>query len=322
VSPKMFAAIKNGHPTAWLRYSEFCQLAVQKRYETRRRMQIQMAAVQRPHLLSGYVAEVTYRRASSQDGLLDWIMHYVPGPRARAEFAAFNGTRIQRTRRVPRRLPAPTPVGAKRELVRRSASESSGQSTAHGLAMRFAERRFGLAEEVTADQLRQAQAILDACGGDDEMATTAVDLAANEGRDSQSGFPRVLGGVLKGGYIETARAGRERERRRREAADRLEEDRAQRERYERWCRQRAERRVRALSDERRKSIVDDRFPEFREKFRYYFQLRDWSHERIRAWAEPRILEQYGRKGELTFEAWSKRHEGSTNGTSGPDEALQ
>src|SRR5207247_6047737 len=47
VSPKMFAAISNGHPSAWMRYFDFCQLAVQRRHDTRRRMQIQMAAVQR-----------------------------------------------------------------------------------------------------------------------------------------------------------------------------------------------------------------------------------------------------------------------------------
>jgi len=322
VSPKMFAVIKNGHSTAWLRYSEFCQLAVQKRYDTRRRMQIQMAAVHRPHLLSGYVAEVSYRRASSQNGLLDWIIHYVPGSRARAEFAAFNGARNRAPQRVPARLPAPEPTGKNRHVIARGGSDSSDQSTARALAMSFAERRFGLATEVTADQLRQARIILDACGGDDEVATTAVHLAAKEGRDSRSGFPRVLGGVLKGGYIEIAKAAKDQERRRHEAADRLQDERARHERYEHWCGQRAERRIRALPAERRGSIVDERLSEFVEKFRYYFQLRGWDHDRIRAWAEPRILERYGREGEPTFEAWRERYDESATGTSGPDEALQ
>src|SRR5262245_6672223 len=91
LSPRVFAAIKNGHPSAWIRYSEFCTLAVARRQDTRRRMQTQMAAVHRAHLDSGYFQAVCWRAKDTDDGTQDWTIHYTPGPKARAEFHAFNG---------------------------------------------------------------------------------------------------------------------------------------------------------------------------------------------------------------------------------------
>jgi hypothetical protein len=176
--------------------------------------------------------------------------------------------------------------------------------------------------EVTAGQLQRAQAIIDACGGDHALANAAVDLAAKEGRETRSGFPRHLGGVLEGGYVERVRATREEQVRRQEVAIRREQDQARLDRYKTWCRRRAEQRVHALSTEARRQVLDERLPEFIAKYRFFLQLRAWGGERIRAWAEPRILEQYGREGEPTFDAWSKLHDVPATGSSGPDEALQ
>lgn len=325
VSPRMFAAIKNGYPTAWFRYSDFCLLAVQRRHPTRRRMQIQMASVHRPHLASGYVADVAYRHASSPDGLLDWVIHYVPGSRARAEFDTFNGRPFRTRGKAPQRFSPPASARTLRttQPAAGPVSDSAAAPTARSLAVRFAERRYGAAGvEITAAQLRRAQAILGACGGDRDVATTAVDLAAKDGRDSRSGFPQHLGGVLEGGYVERARATREEQVRRRDADIRREQDQARHDRYEVWCRRRAGERVEKLSPEARRLIIDERLPAFVEKFRFFFQLRSWSGERVRTWAEPRILEQYGREGEPTFDAWSKLHDVPATGSSGPEEALQ
>jgi len=285
VSPRMFAAIKNGYPTARFRYSDFCPLAVQKRHGTRRRMQIQMAAVHRPHLASSYLAEVAYRQASSPDGLLDWIIHYVPGSRARAEFHTFNGRRIRTTWKLTRQCPPPASAATVSTVhpVAGPVSATVSPPSVRSLAIRFAERRYGArVADVTNRQLQRAQAILDACGGDNDLATAAVDLAAKEGRDDRSGFPKHLGGVLEGGYVERVRAARQEELRRQEAAMRRRHDEARRRRYEAWCRRRAKQRVRALSPQAWRRILDERLPAFVQKFRYFFKLRDWSGERIRA----------------------------------------
>jgi hypothetical protein len=141
VSPGMFAAIKNAHPTAWLRYSDFCLLAVQRRQATRRRMQIQMAAVHRPHLASGYVAEIAYRPASTSDGVLDWIVHYVPGSRARAEYATFNGRRSLATPKAGRQFSPPASARALRttQPTAKPASAAVSPPAARSLVVRFAE---------------------------------------------------------------------------------------------------------------------------------------------------------------------------------------
>ena len=68
VSPKIFAVLKNGRSTAWIRYSDYCQYAVQKPQPTRSRMQAQMAAVHRPHRQSGYIASVNYKPSPTDDG--------------------------------------------------------------------------------------------------------------------------------------------------------------------------------------------------------------------------------------------------------------
>lgn len=325
VSPRVFAAIKNGFQTAWFRYSDFCLLAVQRRLPTRRRMQIQMAAVHRPHLASGYVADVTYRQAPSPDGLLDWVIHYVPGSRARAEFHTFNGRRSRTRWKAPQPLSPPVSVTPLRTTYRATTPtlDSATPPTARSLVVRFAEKRYGASVvEVTDRQLQRAQAILDACGGDHDAATTAVDLAATEGRGGRSGFPKHLGGVLEGGYVERARARREEQLRHRDADIRREQHQARRDRYEAWCRHRAGERVKKLSPEARRLIIEERLPAFVEKFRFYLQLRSWSGERIRAWAEPRLLTEYGREGEPTFDAWSKLHDVAATGSFGPNEALQ
>jgi hypothetical protein len=89
VSYKIFAALAHHQPAATLRYSEYCLLAPQPRYTTYDQVKKQLYKVHKPHLASDYLAQVCAERTTDRDGHPDWWLHYVPGPKARAEYAAF-----------------------------------------------------------------------------------------------------------------------------------------------------------------------------------------------------------------------------------------
>jgi hypothetical protein len=48
-----------------------------------------MNKVHRPHRESGYIAKVDFQQSTDGSGKPDWVMLYMPGPKARAEFRAF-----------------------------------------------------------------------------------------------------------------------------------------------------------------------------------------------------------------------------------------
>ena len=50
----------------------------------------QMWKIHRPHLQSGYLKASRYTATTDAEGNPDWMMHYVPGPRAHTEFRAFS----------------------------------------------------------------------------------------------------------------------------------------------------------------------------------------------------------------------------------------
>jgi hypothetical protein len=323
LSPKIFAAIKNGHPTAWIRYSEFCLLAVAKRQQTKRRMQSQMAAVHQPHRASGYFSTIAWRSERSTDGTLDWAIHYTPGPRARAEFEAFNGGR-QWLRRSPSAQPSVVHTKAEpRAFVSKATVATQEDSPAIVLARRFADKRHGTGTAVvTTSQASRATAILDALEGNLDLAIVAVDLAAQEGQRDRNGFPKHLGGVLEGGFVDRARVVRAEERRRASAHLLRQRESAVRERFDAWCRERADRRIAELDDPARQRLVDERLPRFVEENQYFVQQCELRGESVSAWAEPRILKRYSHEGEPSFEEWCRLHDGQPNNSSGPDEALQ
>jgi hypothetical protein len=322
-SPKMFAAIKNGHPTAWMSYSEFCLLAVQKQQSTRRRMQIQMAAVHRPHVVAGYISRVTYRPVPSATEEPNWTIHYIPGRRARAEFDAFNSGR-GRSARVANRATVLSPIGGAVAALPVDRIQTPAKALpARRLASAFAEKRFGgPAGDVTPNQVHRAQAILDSLDGDYDTAQLAVSLAAAEGRNNPKEFPKHIGGVLEGGFLERARVLRAEEARRRDDTASRAFERVRRSRYDEWCRHRAEARIAELSNEARRNLVDERLPRFVEEYRYFIQQRELSGESVLAWAEPRILERYGHDGKPGFEEWCRLYDTKPTDASGPQEALQ
>jgi hypothetical protein len=89
LSYKMFAALKHRHPYATLRYADYCLLSTQQRYADYEHVKKQMYKVHRPHLASGYITKVHYEGTTDADGQPDWFLHYIPGAKARAEYAAF-----------------------------------------------------------------------------------------------------------------------------------------------------------------------------------------------------------------------------------------
>ena len=90
-SYKIFAAIEHEYPEAKLLYSEYCMFSGHKRRTTHDAFVKHMYKVHKPHRTSKYIQQVRYQRITDQDGTLDWIIYYVPGERAHAQYNAFSG---------------------------------------------------------------------------------------------------------------------------------------------------------------------------------------------------------------------------------------
>lgn len=89
VSYKIFPALKYRRPYATMRYSDYCLLSTQQRFMLYEQVKKQLYKVHRPHLESGYLAKVAYTTSTDADGQPDWLLHYTPGPKAHAEYTAF-----------------------------------------------------------------------------------------------------------------------------------------------------------------------------------------------------------------------------------------
>ena len=85
----MFAACTYRHPHATLRYADYCLLSTQHRYTDAVHVQKQMYKVHRPDLQLGYRAVSSMPRPRMQTASRIGCLHYTPGPKARAEYAAF-----------------------------------------------------------------------------------------------------------------------------------------------------------------------------------------------------------------------------------------
>jgi hypothetical protein len=89
LSYQMYAAIKNDRDRAKLVYSELCKYAPLVRQTDWNIARPQLARIHAPHRKSGYVGKIEFQDTSDSDGKPDWIIHYQPGPKARAEFRVF-----------------------------------------------------------------------------------------------------------------------------------------------------------------------------------------------------------------------------------------
>jgi hypothetical protein len=89
ISYRIFAALRNDWPTARITYSDYCAYSAQQRYYDYEHFRVQMYKVHKPHLDSGYLKSVHLESATDGEGKPDWVLSYVPGPKARAEYRAF-----------------------------------------------------------------------------------------------------------------------------------------------------------------------------------------------------------------------------------------
>jgi hypothetical protein len=89
LSYRMYGTLKHERARVKLVYSELCAYAPQKRHKQKKHVFYQMRQVYKKHLESGYIMEVNYQEITDEKGDADWVMLYKPGPKARAEFRAF-----------------------------------------------------------------------------------------------------------------------------------------------------------------------------------------------------------------------------------------
>ena len=94
VSYKIYAAIKHQLAEAKMLYSEFCMFAPQQRYYDYDQVKKQMYKVHRSHLKSSYIQKIRTEATTDNDGKPDWILYYVPGEKAYAEYEKFTGERM------------------------------------------------------------------------------------------------------------------------------------------------------------------------------------------------------------------------------------
>lgn len=86
ISFQIYAALKNGNPRAKYLYSDFCKYAPLTRFDDWNKVRPQMHRIHKPHIESGYLAKIEFEEITNADGLLDWVMWYTPGRKARHEF--------------------------------------------------------------------------------------------------------------------------------------------------------------------------------------------------------------------------------------------
>jgi hypothetical protein len=94
---------------------------------------------------------------------------------------------------------------------------------------------------------------------------------------------------------------------REERAARLELEQEHRQQYEEWCRHRTAGRIDELSPVAKQKIIRGRLSTFIETNRIMIDRRSWSETERQSWIEKRILVEYGREGQPTYEEWSRQN---------------
>jgi hypothetical protein len=218
LSYTMFATLTHRRPHATLRYGAYCLLSTQQRYTAYEQVKKQMYKVHRPHLAVGYIAQVRSTATTDADGQPDWLLHYTPGPKTRAEYAAF-----MRQPGVETALPRPEdaepadllalvmpetpatkpPEAPQAPVVLVTPPASPAPTTepaapphpqAETLVQQFYQRFHGLAQVTpTAKELTQATALLTTHGL--EKAQYLLTFSHQAAQATQY-HPQVFGGIL------------------------------------------------------------------------------------------------------------------------------
>ncbi len=216
LSYKLFTALKYGHPQATLLYSEYCTFSAQQRYADYDHVKKQMYKVHKPHLLSGYLKKVSYEATQDREGHPDWVMSYVPGPKAKAEYATCNARSTARLAGAPRR------EGRGEETATTSpAAEEALTTHARALLQHFHQRFHGTPDAPpSAKALTQARSLIARYGLD--QARHIVDFSCTVAQETDY-HPQTFGGILQ--YTARALADYEHAQRRKDAAAREREAR-------------------------------------------------------------------------------------------------
>jgi len=197
LSYKLFTALKYRHPHATLLYSEYCIFSAQQRYADYDHVKKQMYKVHKPHRTSGYLEKVRYEATQDGEGHPDWVMYYVPGPKAKAEYTALHGRSPSRTTGTPRR------EGRGEETVTpRPTADEALTTQAQDLINHFHQRFHGTPNEhPSATALTQASSLMARYGLD--QARHLVDFSYTAAQETDY-HPQTFGGILQ--YTARARA--------------------------------------------------------------------------------------------------------------------
>jgi len=212
-------------------YSEYCTFSAQQRYPDYPHVKKQMYKVHKPHVASGYLESVRYEATTDEDGRPDWVMTYVPGSKARAEYAAFNTRPRQRPARpaagpqpaAPAAVPAPSSslAAAPVPAAPSPAADDALTTQAHALVQSFHQRFHGTPDVTpSARALSQARTLITRYGLD--QARHLVDFSVTAAQETDY-RPQTFGGILQ--YTARARADYEQARQRQAAAARAREER-------------------------------------------------------------------------------------------------
>lgn len=163
VSYKIFAALRNNWQVAKITYSEYCTFSGQVRYFDYDHVKKQMWKLHKPHLDSGYILRpVSLDEMEDAEGQADWMMSYIPGPKARAEYATFRPKGaltegdVVRTRRRTSKRTAPS-ASVHRELDE-AAERLLGELVEFGVERTRART---LVDGLDSNALERAERILD-----------------------------------------------------------------------------------------------------------------------------------------------------------------
>ncbi|MBI1766484.1 MAG: hypothetical protein HYR56_34185 [Acidobacteria bacterium] len=206
ISTRIFAAIKYGHASAELSYSDYCAFSAQTRQSSYKPFRAQMDHVHKPHLISGYLDKVEYRQTVDAEGGIDWIIVYFPGLKARAEFAYFN-PRLEGARN-PKLLEGATTsvkqgVKQNRKLAQRLSSKLKNEPDREltfnpqtvALVRYFHQRLRDVQTDYEPNRRELEQALQLLCDYGEEAARFLVDFALEEAPKTKFDM-QVFGAVL------------------------------------------------------------------------------------------------------------------------------
>ena len=188
VSYKIYAALKHQLAEAKMLYSEFCTFAPQQRYYDYDQIKKQMYKVHRVHLKSNYIQKVRAAATTDNDGKPDWVLYYVPGAKACAEYEKFTGERTGFGNKIIE--------VEERERIPDSAPDHKAVASEPVQLVQYFYKRFHGVESITPNPkaLTQASKLLAEYGF--EKALFIIDFAHQAARETNYKL-ELFGGILE-----------------------------------------------------------------------------------------------------------------------------